>query len=99
MLEEVGLLVTYITMGLAPITYNFFLAKRALLKKRPGGSAGLKEGEEKKIGQEAKSFTLTIPCGVGPVLLTNDHGDAVYLGVNSVSTSYIIHVKRVLSQG
>lgn len=87
-------------MGIAPIAYNFFTAKRALLRKRAGQGTESKEGGEAgRAYQEARGFTVTIPCGVGPAYVANDHNDVAYLSINSISSSYVIHVKRVLSQG
>ncbi|MEM4700376.1 MAG: hypothetical protein QXT74_05460 [Candidatus Nezhaarchaeales archaeon] len=104
MLEEIGLLVTYITMGIAPIAYNFLTAKRALLKRRAGQCPGPKEGRGAEGAcHEVRSFTVTVPCGVGPTYVVNDRSNVAYfnthLNINSVSSSYITHVRRVLSQG
>lgn len=96
MLEEIGLLVTYITMGIAPIAYNFLNAKRIVKK---GGSGGGRPKEGWSGGQGARGFTLTIPCGVGPACINSECSNVVYLNINSVSSSYVVHVKRVLSQG
>ncbi len=100
MIEEAGLIVTYVTMGLTPIIYNLFAAKRALKKR----AASRGEEEEVKVGEEVlreevRSFTLTVPCSVTLLHAPDGEGHAIHLSVKSVHPLPMAHVKRILHQG
>ncbi|RLF12331.1 MAG: hypothetical protein DRJ98_01040 [Thermoprotei archaeon] len=103
MIEEAGLIATYVTMGLTPIIYNMLTARKALKKKNLEEKELNKDKEEEQPinlnGEEAvKGFTLTVPCSI-TLIHSNDYGQAIHLSVKSIHPLPLSHVKRVLHQG
>jgi len=97
LIEEVGIIVAYTTMGLAPMIYNFFIAKRVAKKRRSDevDEEACVEGAPEGAG----GFTLTVPCSVSFLSSSDEGGHAVHLSVKSVHPLPLTHVKRVLRQG
>ena len=99
LIEEAGLIVTYVTMGLTPIVYNLFAAKRAV-KKRATSREGEEEANVEEVPrEEVRSFTLTVPCSVTFLHAPHGEGHAIHLSVKSVHPLPVAHVKRILHQG
>jgi len=94
LIVEAGLIVTYVTMGIAPVIYNIIAAKRAL-KKRMDEDHGQGEGEDSSVElqEEDGGFTLTVPCTVTSLHTSDGDGRVVRLNIK------LNHVKRVLRQG
>lgn len=94
MLEELGLIATYVTMGLTPIIYNVASAKKALKKVKKVDESKVEKEFVKIDGEKGSdSFTITIPCSI-TLLHSSSYGQAVHLTVKSLQPLPLANEER-----